>query len=102
MCSDDTSYGKARVDHQVVSQAVVVAIDVRADGHRDVLGLDVGDSENSAFWTGFLRSLSARGLRGVKLAIADAHPGPARRCAQCCSGPGSSVAGCISCATCRA
>jgi transposase-like protein len=71
----DATYCKARVDHQVVSQAVFVAIGVRADGHREVLGLDVGDSENGAFWTGFLRSLSARGLSGVKLVIADAHLG---------------------------
>jgi putative transposase len=71
----DATYCKARVDHQVVSQAVVVAIGVRADGHREVLGLDVGDSENAAFWTGFLRSLKARGLGGVKLVIADAHLG---------------------------
>jgi putative transposase len=71
----DATYCKARVDHQVVSQAVVIAIGVRADGHREVLGLDVGDSENGAFWTGFLRSLAARGLGGVKLVIADAHLG---------------------------
>ena len=54
---------------------MVLAIGVRADGHREVLGLDVGDSENGAFWTGFLRSLAARGLGGVKLVIADAHLG---------------------------
>jgi transposase-like protein len=71
----DATYCKARVDHQVVSQAVVVAIGVRADGHREVLGVDVGDSEDGAFWTSFLRSLKARGLSGVKLVIADAHLG---------------------------
>jgi putative transposase len=71
----DATYCKARVDHQVVSQAVVVAIGVRADGHREVLGVDVGDSEDGAFWTAFLRSLKARGLAGVKLVIADAHLG---------------------------
>jgi hypothetical protein len=41
---------------------VPVAIGVRADGHREVLGVDVGDRENGAFWTAFLRSLKARGL----------------------------------------
>src|SRR3954451_6728712 len=71
----DATYCKARVDHQVVSQAVVVAIGVRADGHREVLGVDVGDSEDGAFWTAFLRSLKARGLAGVRLVIADAHLG---------------------------
>src|SRR5918911_2025794 len=74
----DATYCKARVDHQVVCQAVVVAIGVRADGHREVLGLDVGDSEDGAFWTTFLRSLKARGLAGVKLVIADAHLGLAQ------------------------
>jgi transposase-like protein len=74
----DATYCKARVDHQVVSQAVVVAIGVRADGHREVLGVDVGDSEDGAFWTGFLRSLKARGLAGVRLVIADAHLGLAQ------------------------
>jgi putative transposase len=74
----DATYCKARVDHQVLSQAVVVAIGVRADGHREVLGVDVGDSENGAFWTAFLRSLKARGLGGVKLVTADAHLGLAQ------------------------
>jgi transposase-like protein len=77
----DATYCKARVDHQVVSQAVVVAIGVRADGHREVLGMDVGDSEDGAFWTAFLRSLKARGLAGpggVRLVIADAHLGLAQ------------------------
>ena len=58
----DATYCKARVDHRVVSQAVVVATGVAADGHREVLGFDVGDSEDGAFWTAFLRSLQARGL----------------------------------------
>ena len=58
----DATYCKARVNHRVVSQAVVVATGVAADGHREVLGFDVGDSEDGAFWTAFLRSLKARGL----------------------------------------
>ena len=71
----DATYCKARVRHRVVSQAVVIATGVRADGHREVLGFDVGDSENGAFWTSFLRSLKARGLGGVQLVISDAHEG---------------------------
>ncbi|GAA3877568.1 hypothetical protein GCM10022381_20080 [Leifsonia kafniensis] len=63
------------MNHRVVAQAVVVAFGVAADGRREVLGFDVGDSENEAFWTGFLRSLKARGLGGVKLVISDAHTG---------------------------
>ena len=71
----DATYCKARVNHRVVSQAVVVAVGVSADGRREVLGFDVGDSEDGAFWTAFLRSLKARGLGGVQLVISDAHAG---------------------------
>lgn len=71
----DVTYCKARVGRRVVSQAVVSATGVRADGHREVFGFDVGDSENGAFWTAFLRSLNARGLGGVALIISDAHEG---------------------------
>jgi transposase-like protein len=71
----DATYCKARVNHRVVSQAIVVAVGVAADGRREVLGFDVGDTENEAFWTSFLRSLKARGLGGVKLVISDAHTG---------------------------
>jgi transposase-like protein len=71
----DATYCKARVSHRVVSQAVVVATGVAADGHREVLGFDVGDSEDGAFWTAFLRSLKARGLAGVQLVISDSHAG---------------------------
>jgi putative transposase len=71
----DATYCKARVNRRVVSQAVVVATGVRGDGWREVLGFAVGDSENGAFWTAFLRSLKARGLGGVQLVISDAHTG---------------------------
>jgi putative transposase len=71
----DATYCKARVNRRVVSQAVVIATGVAADGRREVLGFDVGDSEDGAFWTAFLRSLKGRGLDGVQLVIADAHLG---------------------------
>src|SRR3712207_3624236 len=71
----DATYCKARVDRRVVSQAVVIATGVAADGHREVLGFAVGDSEDGAFWTAFLRSLKARGLGGTQLVISDAHTG---------------------------
>jgi putative transposase len=71
----DATYLKARVDGRVVSRAVVIATGVTADGGREILGLDVGDSEDGAFWTAFLRSLKARGLQGVQLVISDAHTG---------------------------
>jgi len=71
----DAAYRKARVNHRVVSQAVVVATGVAAGGHREVLGFDVGDSKDGAFWTAFPRSLKARGLAGVQLVISDARTG---------------------------
>jgi transposase-like protein len=73
----DAIYVHARDDAlgQVVSKAVVVATGVTAEGGREVLGVDVGDSEAETFWTGFLRSLKARGLAGVRLVISDAHEG---------------------------
>ena len=71
----DATYVKARVNHQVVSRAVVIATGVAADGNREVLGVDVGDSEDELFWTTFLRSLKGRGLGGVQLVISDAHAG---------------------------
>jgi putative transposase len=66
---------EARIDGRVVSRAVVVATGVAADGTREVLGVDVGDSEDEVFWTAFLRSLRTRGLTGVRLVISDAHAG---------------------------
>jgi hypothetical protein len=55
----------------VVSQAVVIATGVAADGHREVLGFAVGDSEDGAFWTAFPRTLKARGLAGTQLPVED-------------------------------
>jgi transposase-like protein len=52
-----------------------VAVGVNADGHREVLGMDVCAEEDGAGWLAFLRSLTARGLTGVKLVISDAHRG---------------------------
>ena len=71
----DATYLKVRRDGRVVSMAVVIAIGVRATGEREVLGLDVGPSEDGAFWLAFLRSLVARGLGGVRLVVSDAHQG---------------------------
>lgn len=71
----DATFVKVRENSRVVSQAVVIAIAVRSTGEREVLGLDVGPSEDGAFWTQFLRGLVARGLSGVKLVISDAHGG---------------------------
>jgi transposase-like protein len=71
----DATYVKAHEGASVVSKAIVIATGVTASGDREVLGLAVGDSEDGAFWTAFLRSLRARGLSGVRLVISDAHEG---------------------------
>jgi len=71
----DATFVKAREAGRVVSQAVVIAVGVRQSGEREVLGCDVGPSEDGAFWLQFLRGLVARGLRGVRLVISDAHTG---------------------------
>jgi transposase-like protein len=71
----DATYVKVRQSGRVVSVAVIIAVGVNADGRREVLGIDIGPSEAETFWTGFLRKLTRRGLRGVKLVISDAHEG---------------------------
>ena len=71
----DATFVKVRDGGRVVSLAVVLAVGVRATGEREVLGLDVGPSEDGAFWLQFLRGLVARGLTGVELVISDAHQG---------------------------
>jgi putative transposase len=71
----DATFVKVREDGRVVSQAVVVAVGVTAAGVREVLGVDIGPSEDGAFWLRFLRALVARGLSGVRLVTSDAHEG---------------------------
>ena len=71
----DATFVKARDGGRVVSMAVVIAVGVTAAGQREVLGLDVGPSEDGQFWLRFLRDLVARGLTGVQLVTSDAHRG---------------------------
>ncbi|MFD6187667.1 IS256 family transposase [Streptomyces goshikiensis] len=71
----DATYVKARVEHRIVSQAIVIATGVTEDGGREVVGVMVGDSETEVFWSQFLRHLRERGLTGVRLVISDSHSG---------------------------
>jgi putative transposase len=71
----DATSVKLRQNERIVSVAVIIAVGVNDDGRREILGMTVGASEAETFWTEFLRSLARRGLRGVKLVIADAHEG---------------------------
>ena len=120
---------EVRQNGRVVSMAVIVAVGANSDGRREVLGLsalltslrgigqspmDIGPSQAEPFWTGFLRKLRQRGLRGVKLVLSDAQHRQ-RRCSVCaaagvngargtasrppspsCSRPPGSAAGCTS------
>jgi putative transposase len=71
----DATYIKVRECGRIISRAVIVAVAVNSDGKREVLGIATGPSEAETFWTDFLRSLADRGLRGIKLVIADDHKG---------------------------
>ena len=71
----DATCVKVREGGRIVSRAVIIAVAVNEDGKREVLGVTTGPSEAETFWKGFLRSLADRGLRGVKLVIADDHKG---------------------------
>ena len=71
----DATYVKVRQVGRIVAVAVIIAVAVNAQGRREVLGITVMPSEAETFWTEFLRSLTRRGLRGVKLVISDAHEG---------------------------
>ncbi len=71
----DATYVKVRQAGRFVSVAAILAVAVNTEGRREVLGLAIGPSEAETFWSDFLRSLTRRGLRGVKLVISDAHEG---------------------------
>ena len=66
---------KVREGGRIVNVAALVAVGVNAEGHREILGIDITTTEDGAGWTEFLRSLVARGLSGVQLVISDDHPG---------------------------
>ena len=66
---------KCREGGRVVNVALLLAVGVNNEGHREILGLDIATSEDGAAWLGFWRSLVARGLRGVQLVTSDGHPG---------------------------
>jgi len=71
----DAKHVKVRAGAHVRSKALVIAYAVHESGVREVIGLDLGEIESEAFWVEFLRSLRARGLAGVRLAVSDQHEG---------------------------
>jgi transposase-like protein len=71
----DATFPKVRESGRVTSMALMIAVGVSAHGQRSILGVAVGGSENGACWMEFLRSLTARGLHGVRLVTSDDHAG---------------------------
>lgn len=71
----DAKHLKVRDRGSVRSKALVIAYAVHENGCREVIGIDIGETETEAFWVQFLRDLVARGLSGVRLAISDEHKG---------------------------
>ena len=69
----DATYFKVREDHRIVSKAFMVALAIKKDGLREVIGFNVYDAEDNYSWEHFLQSLKDRGLNTVKLVISDAH-----------------------------
>jgi transposase-like protein len=71
----DARYEKVRVGHRVVSQGVLAVSAVRDDGLREILGVEVADTESEATYQELFRSLKRRGLKGVELVVSDEHEG---------------------------
>src|ERR671910_3408063 len=71
----DARYEKVRVGHRIVSQGVLIVSAVREDGIREILGVEVADTESEATYKELFRSLKRRGLKGVELVVSDEHGG---------------------------
>ena len=95
----DAKHVKVRAGAHVRSKALVIAYAVHETGVREVIGLDLGEIESEAFWVEFLRSLRARGLQGVRLAVSDQHEGLGHAIERVLACPGS-AAPCTSSGTC--
>lgn len=69
----DATYFKVRENHRIVSKAFMIAVGVRDDGEREILGFDVYDNESNETWRSFVSTLKKRGLKDVHMVISDAH-----------------------------
>jgi transposase-like protein len=99
-CWADAIALKVREGGRVVHVHVLIATGVNADGHREILGLDLTSAEDGAGWLAFWRGLVARGLTGVQLITSDAHPGLVDAIAATLPGASGNDAGPITCVTC--
>ncbi len=91
---------KVRRGGRIVSVSAIIAVAVNTDGRHEVLGMQIGTSEAEPIWTEFLRKLTRRGLRGVKLVISDAHEGIKAAVTKVLSASWQRCRVCTSCAMC--
>jgi putative transposase len=71
----DARYEKVRINHQVVSQGVLLVVGIGSDGYREILGVWIADSENETSWSEVFKELKTRGLKGVRYVVSDDHAG---------------------------
>ncbi|MBA2665669.1 MAG: transposase, partial [Trueperaceae bacterium] len=71
----DARYEYVRAHAQVVSQGVLVVKGVREDGLRELLAVEVADTESEVTYEDLFRRLKDRGLTGVRLVTSDDHRG---------------------------
>jgi len=71
----DARYERVRINHQVVTQGVLLVVGIGLDGYREILGTWVADSESEASWSEVFKELRARGLKGVRYVVSDDHAG---------------------------
>lgn len=71
----DARYEKVRMNHKVISQGVLIAVGINEEGRREILSVDMADTENKATWSSVFKRLKDRGLKGVILVVSDDHEG---------------------------
>ena len=74
----DARYERIRTLEGVVSKAVMIVIGISEDGYREILSIDIGDSENETDWGDIFKTLKERGLKGVQFVVSDDHKGLVR------------------------
>jgi len=71
----DARYERVRINHQVVTQGVLLVVGIGSDGYREILGTWVADSESEASWSEVFKELRTRGLKGIRYVVSDDHAG---------------------------
>jgi transposase-like protein len=71
----DARYEKVRLDGRLISQGVLIVAAVRQDGFREIVAVEVADTESEATYNELFKSLKARGLKGVEMVVSDDHEG---------------------------